>query len=61
MKFQIDYLVFIRSMREAIFKLFVKTLISLVKWFFIFNHLSFHFHARQLSIHIQDLLNLPIT
>ena len=37
MKFQIDYLVFIRSMREDNFKLFDKILISLVKSFFIFD------------------------
>ena len=57
-KFQIDYLVFIRSMREGNFKLFVKTLISLIKWFFIFDHDS---HDRWLSVQIQDLLSLPIT
>ena len=46
MKFQIKYLVFIRSMREGNFKLFVKILISLVKWFFIFDHYNY---ARWLS------------
>ena len=58
MKFQIKYLVFIRSMREGNFKLFAKILISLVKWFFIFDHYNY---ARLLSMHIQDLLSLPIT
>ena len=58
MKFQMDYLVFIRFMREGNFKLFVKILISLVKWFFIFDHYSYH---RWLSVQIQDLLSLPIT
>ena len=58
MKFQIKYLVFIRSMREGNFKLFAKILISLVKWFFIFDHYNY---ARLLSVHIQDLLSLPIT
>ena len=58
MKFQINYLVFIRSMRESNFKLFVKILISLVIWFFIFDHYNY---ARWLSVHIQDLLSLPIT
>ena len=38
MKFQIDYLVFVRSMREDNFKFFVKILIFLVKWFFILDH-----------------------
>ena len=44
-------------MREGNFKLFVKILISLVKWFFIFDH---YYSARWLSVHIQDLLSLPI-
>ena len=45
-------------MREGNFKLFVKILISLVKWFSIFDHYNY---ARWLSVHIQDLLSLPIT
>ena len=56
MKFQI--IIFIRSMREGNFKLFVKILISLVKWVFIFDYYNY---ARWLSVHIQDLLSLIIT
>ena len=56
MKFQI--IAFITSMREDNFKLFVKILISLVKWFFIFDYYNY---ARWLSLHIQDLLSLTIT
>ena len=58
MKFQIKYLVFIRSMRQGNFKLFAKILISLVKLFFISNHCNY---ARLLSVHMQDFLSLPIT
>ena len=58
MKFQINCLLFIRSMTEHNFKSFVKILISQVKWFFIFDHCNY---ARWLSKHIQDLLSLPIT
>ena len=58
MKFQINYLVFIRSMKEGDFKLFVKIMISLVICFFIFHHYNY---ARWLSVHIRDLLSLPIT
>ena len=58
MKFQINYLVFIRSMRGSNFKLFVRILISLVIWFFIFDYYNY---ARWLFVHIQDLLSLPIT
>ena len=57
-KFQIDCLVFIGSMREYNFKLSVKILISLVKWFFIFKHYNY---TRWLSLHIQGILSLPIT
>ena len=58
LKYQSDYLVFIRSMSEGNFKLFVKILISLIKWFSIFDHYSY---ARWISMHIQDLLSLPST
>ena len=58
MKFQINYLVCITSMIEGNFKLFVKILISMGKLFFIFDY---NHYARWLSMHIQDLLSLPIT
>ena len=58
MKFQINYLVFIRSIREGNLKLLVKILVSLVMWFFVFDHYNY---ARWLSVHIQDLLSWPIT
>ena len=45
-------------MREGNFKLFVKILTSLVKCFFIFHH---YHYARWVSVHVQDLLSLPIT
>ena len=47
-KFQINYLLFIRFMREHNFKSFVKTLIFLVKRFFIFDHYNYNF-AVQIS------------
>ena len=49
-KFQINYLVFITSMREDNFKLFDKIVIPLVKWFVIFDQYNY---ARWLSVHIQ--------
>ena len=58
MKFEINALIFIRSVAEGSFTLFVKILVSLVKWFFIFHHYNY---ARWLSVHIQDFLSLPIT
>ena len=51
MKFQINYLVLIRIMREHNFKSFVKILISMVKWFFIFDLYNY---VRWPSVHIQD-------
>ena len=56
-KFPINYQVFTGSMRKDTFKLFL-ILISLVNWFFIFKHYNY---ARWLSVHIHDLLSLPIT
>ena len=58
MKFQIDYLVFVRSLREGSFHLFINVLLSLVKWFFIFDQ---HHYSRWISVHLQDLLTLKIT
>ena len=58
MKFEINFLVFIRSVREDSFTLFVKILVSLVKWLFIIDHYNY---ARCLSVHIKDLLSWPIT
>ena len=58
MEFQINYLVFIRSMREHDFKTSVKIPISLVRWFFIFDNYNY---VRLLSVIIQDLLSLPNT
>ena len=43
LKFQIDYLVFVRSLREGSFHLFINVLLSLVKWFFIFDQ---HHYSR---------------
>ena len=46
-------------MKEHNFKSFVKILISLVKWVFIFDH---HNYVRWLFVvHIQDLMSVPIT
>ena len=40
MKFQMDYVVFIRSMSEGHFEFLDKTLMSLVIWFFVFDQYS---------------------
>ena len=58
MKFQMDFLIFIRSLWEGHFILFVNVLKSLVKWFFIFDQYNY---ARWITVHIQDLLTLSVT
>ena len=58
MKFQIDYLAFIRFMREGNFKPCNKIMMSVVKLFFIFDQCNY---VRWLSVYIEDLLSLPIT
>ena len=58
MKFQIDYLAFIRFMREGNFKPCNKVMMSVVKLFFIFSQYNYE---RWLSVYIEDLLSLPIT
>ena len=58
LKFQIDYLVVVRSLREGRFHLFINVLLSLVKWFLIFDQ---HHYSRWISVHLQELLTLKIT
>ena len=55
---QIDYLIFVQSLSERNFLLFVNVLKSLVKWFFIFDQYNY---ARWISVHLQDLIHLPLT
>ena len=58
LRFQIDYLIFTKSLREGSFILFVNVLKYLVKWFFILDQYNY---PRWISVHIQDLLTLPRT
>ena len=54
---QIDILLFIRSIRESNFHLYVLCLKKLMKWIFAMNH--FHY-ARWLSVHLFDLVHLHL-
>ena len=47
----LKFLVFIRSIREANFELFVKCLTGWVGWFFIFDH---HNYARYVPVQLAD-------
>ena len=58
LNFQIDYLVFVKSLREGKFLLFINVLKSLIKWFFIFDQYNY---SRWISVHVQYLLTLPVT
>ena len=58
LNFQIDYLVFVKSLREGKFLLFINVLKSLIKWFFIFDQYNY---SRWIGVRVQDLLTLPVT
>ena len=55
---QIEILVFVRSIREGNFHLYVQSLRNLLKCFFALDHTNY---ARWLTIHVFDLIPLPIT
>ena len=54
-KFEMLYLVFVRSLREGNFILYQQSLIKLAHLIFALDH---HNYARWLSIHIRDMMNL---
>ena len=53
LNFQIDYLVFVKSIKGRQVFALVNVLKSLVKWFFIFDQYNY---SRWISVHLQDLL-----
>ena len=55
--FQLNILIFVRSMREGDFKLYVEILRKLIKWYFIFDKVHY---SRWLSVHIFDLMTMEI-
>ena len=55
---QNEILVFLRSIREGNFHLYVQSLRNLLKCFFALDHTNY---ARWLTIHVFDLIPLPIT
>lgn len=48
--------IFIRSVRQGNFQLYVDSLTNLIPWFFVLDHTNY---ARWLPVHIRDMLNLP--
>ena len=52
----IDVLVFIRSLREGKYPLYIASLRKLIRWYFVLDHYNY---TRWLSAYIYDLLALP--
>ena len=56
--FQIEILVFVRSIREGNFHLYVQPLRNVLKWLFALDYTNY---ARCLAIHVFNLISLPTT
>ena len=53
--FELAVLIFVRSLRERNFQLYIDSLTVLVPWFFALNHTNY---ARWLPVHIRDMMTL---
>jgi hypothetical protein len=58
MQLELLLLVFLRSIRQANFSLFIDSIAKMLPWFFALNH---HNYARWLSVHLLDMRALPHT
>ena len=58
LELELTILVFIRSIRESNFSLYVISLRSLMKWYYSMDHYNY---ARWLSVHLFDLVQLQYT
>ena len=58
LSFELTLLLFIRSLRQGNFKLYIEALISLVPWFFALDYTNY---SRWIPVHIRDMLSLPTT
>ena len=56
LRLEVLILIFIRSLREANFQLYVVTLEALVPWFHALDHTNY---ARWVPVHIRDMKSLP--
>ena len=56
LELMVDVLIFVRSIREGRFLLYVSSLRKLIIWYFALDH---YHYARWLSVHLYDLLALP--
>ena len=55
LQLQLQVMIFVRSLREANFKLYVDSLSQLVTWFFALDHTHY---ARWIPVHLRDMVNL---
>ncbi len=55
LQLQLQVLIFVRSLREADFKLYTESLGQIVSWFFALNHTNY---ARWIPIHLRDMVTL---
>ena len=55
MKFQLTILIFVRSLREGKFQMYIEACSALAPWFFALNHTNY---ARWLPVHIRDMVSL---
>ena len=58
MQLELFLLIFLRSIRQANFSLFVDSIAKMLPWFFALNH---HNYACWLSVHLLDMRALPQT
>ena len=56
LNFQLSILMFVRSIREGNFKLYIQTLKQPIPWFFALDHINY---ARWLPVHLRDIVSLP--
>ena len=54
----LNLLIFVRSIREGNFLLYVSSLRDIVKWYFALDH---YHYARWIAVHLHDLVSLPQT
>ncbi|VDI16024.1 Hypothetical predicted protein [Mytilus galloprovincialis] len=58
LRFELTVLIFIRSIREANFSLYIEALSKIIPWFFALDHTNY---SRWLPIHLCDMVQLPKT
>ena len=54
----LNLLIFVRSIREGNFSLYVSFLKQVVKWYYASGH---YYYTRWVTVHLYDLVNVPTT